>query len=200
MASSPDPLMIGVIAECFQTLSTSSWFTMGMTFGITAVILNISLLINDVATWRHARNLHVTDTALAGAASLAIFITALQTRFTVSGAMYTINTVSFDNLIAKRGVLLEVFLWITWAIWMLSSICCFYLPGSEVEQQRGTVEKTGEGSPERIHDDTVVVAVPPATVPIMRSLPDELRWNETTVEQQGRQDQSGFKVQVPNES
>jgi len=183
MASSLDPVMIGVIAECFQTLSTSSWFTMGMTFGITAVILNISLLINDVATWRHARNLHVTDTALAGAASLAIFITALQTRFTVSGAMYTINTVSFDNLIAKRGVLLEVFLWISWAIWMLSSICCFYLPGSKVKQERSTVENTGERSPERIHDDTVVVALPQATVPMMRSLTDELRSNERTVEE-----------------
>ena len=97
--------------------------------------------------------------------------------------MYTINTGSFDNLIAKRGVLLEVFLWISWALCLLSSICCFYLPGSEVEQQRGTVEKTGERSPERIHDDTVVVAVPQATVPMMRSLTDELRSNERTAEE-----------------
>jgi len=48
------------------------------------------------------------------------------------------------------------------------------------------VEKTGERSPERIHDDTVVVAVPQATVPMMRSLTDELRSNERTVEELGK--------------
>lgn len=177
MASSIDPLMMGVIAQCFQALNTSSWFTIGMTFGITAVILNLSLLINDVALWRHARNLQVTDTTLAGAASIAFFITALQTRFTVSGAMYVINTVSFDNVVATRGALLEVFLWIIWAIWLLSSGCCFYLRIWEIRQTK-SMKNTTERSPESSNDDTMTIggtrpAAMPPTVPMLRSLTDE---------------------------
>jgi len=178
MASGLDPLRIGVIAKCFQALSTSSWFTIGMTFGTTAIILNLSLLIDDVAFWRHAHSLHVTDTAFSAAASVALFITALQTRFTVSGAMYSINTLAFDNLGATRGVLLEVFLWVTSVIWLVSSCCCFYLRSWEIKQRR-SLKNTGEGSPEISDDDlTPVVIRPIPMVPMMRSRTDELRSDE----------------------
>jgi hypothetical protein len=135
-AESVDPLMIGVLAQSLQTLAAPPLLVIGITLGSIAAFFQISLMFPVVFNWRHARNLHVTCTIVALGASFFLFLTVLNTRFTINGALYGVSTVSLQLVALTRGVLSEVFLWIASMAWFLAFLLQWWVRWWEILERR----------------------------------------------------------------
>jgi hypothetical protein len=133
-AMSVDPLMIGVLAQSLGKLSGVTLFTLSMASSVAAIVANISLMTDVVSASqneRHAQNMCIT---FSFGAAFALFVTAITTRATISASIHAVEAVALGRVVVTRGVLLEVFVWVSSAIWFLVFLSCVYIRRWELQE------------------------------------------------------------------
>lgn len=135
-ANDIDPLMLGVLAQNLEILSGSTMVTLSLALSLVAIIANVSLMVGDVPSWRHEDQLHTMCMVCAFGAAFVQFLTAVTTRSAISGVIHAVEAVSLGTVGVTRGIMVEVFVWISAVIWFVAFLGCAYILRWEIRERK----------------------------------------------------------------
>lgn len=125
--------MLSVFALSHQN---PTLLVLGLALSASAIIMQLCLMMPVVFHWVYARNLHLFSMIVSLGTSFIGFIAAVMTRFMISGAMYSISTVSLQTVETIRGRLSEAFLWVGSAFWFSAFVLMWWVRCWELREAK----------------------------------------------------------------